>query len=61
LRDIQKVPTGKTALQSRRRSARASEWRELQRLQALPAPKVGMEATIVAKGQESIFAWEILE
>ncbi len=55
------APPAKTPLQGRRRAARAAEWRELQRLQALPAPDVALEATITAPADETNLAWEILE
>jgi len=55
------APSAKTPLQGRRRAARAAEWRELQRLQALPAPDVALEATITAPADDNNLAWEILE
>jgi len=50
-----------TALKSRRRAARAADWHELQRLQALPAPAVALEATLTADAQGETLAWEVLE
>lgn len=61
LRDLRQTVGGKTALQGRRRAARAQEWRELQRIQSLPVRNVSMEATVVASAPESSLAWEILE
>ncbi len=55
------VPSAKTPLQGRRRAARGAEWRELQRLQALPAPDVALEATLTAPAYDTNLAWEILE
>ena len=55
------MPSGKTPLQGRRRAARAAEWRELQRLQALPAPRVALEATITVPADDASLAWEVLE
>jgi putative transposase len=49
------------ALQSRRHAARAASWHELQRLQALPAPTVALEATMTVDAQGAALAWEVLE
>lgn len=55
------APPGTTPLQSRRRAARTDEWREWQRLQALPAPNVSLEATFTVPADGQGLAWEILE
>ena len=55
------LPSAKTALQGRRRAARAADWRELQRLQALPAPHVALEATLTVPADGASLAWEVLE
>lgn len=55
------TPSTRTALQRRRRAARAAEWREVQQLQALPAPAVSLKATLVGSADGTELAWEILE
>jgi len=59
--DGQLAAPGKTALQTRRRRARTAQWRELQRLQALPTPQVALEPTLTAPATGAGLAWEILE
>jgi putative transposase len=49
------------ALKSRRHAARAADWHELQRLQALPSPTVALEATITVDAEGEALAWEVLE
>jgi hypothetical protein len=49
------------ALKSRRHAARAADWHELQRLQALPSPTVALEATMTVDAQGEALAWEVLE
>lgn len=55
------TPTTTTVLKRRRRAARTAQWRELQRLQALPAPHVALEATITVPADDTSLAWEVLE
>ena len=49
------------SLRQRRRAARAAAWKEVQAIEAMPAPDTTLEATLTSAEFAGALAWEVLE